>query len=121
MSSGKKALPNNSLIVARVDDRISEFRCLSGSSSENVGQLINPNNDDITFFESDHFLVHKGGRYDPGLVHVRQVVPMGKEEQGIYTCRIPDERGVTVDVNVGLYLQDEAGNNIALHLIKYTT
>ena len=112
MSSGKKALPNNSLIVAGVDDRISEFRCLSGSSSENVGQLINPNSDDITFLDSDHFLVRKGGRYDPGLVHILRVAPVGKEEQGVYTCRIPDERGVTVDVNVGLYLQDEAGNRV---------
>ena len=109
VSGGQKALPNNGLIVAGVDDRISEFRCLSGSSSQDVGQLINPDGDDITFLDSDHFLVRKGGSYDPGLVHVRRAVPLRREEEGVYTCRIPDEKGETVDVNVGLYLKESAG------------
>lgn len=109
MSIGQKALPNNSLIVADMGDRISEFRCLSGSSSADVGQLLSPDGKDLTHLDTDHFLVRRGGRYDPGLIHVRRVVPLANEEQGIYTCRIPDERGVAVDVNVGLYLQESAG------------
>ena len=114
VSAGQKTLPNNSLIVAGADDRISEFRCLSGSSSPDVGQLINSQNEDITHDDSDSFLVRKGGRYDPGLVHVRRIVPLASEEQGVYTCRIPDEGGVTVDVNVGLYLKHSAGKLVCV-------
>ena len=109
VSAGELPLPNNSLIVAGVDNRISEFRCLSGSSSSNVGQLISSTGEDITFLDSDHFLVRKGGSYDPGLIHVRRVAPLTSDEQGVYTCRIPDEGGATLDVNVALYLKDSAG------------
>lgn len=111
MSAGElpRALPNNSLIVAGVDNRISEFRCLSGSSSSGVGQLISSAGEDITFLHSDQFLVRKGQRYDPGTVHVRRVAPLTRDEQGVYTCRIPNEEGVTLDVNVALYLKDSAG------------
>ena len=109
VTSGQKSLPNNGLIVAGVTNRISEFRCLSGSSSPFVGQLLGPNGEDLTHIDSDHFLVHRGGSYDPGLVHVRRLAPLTREEQGVYTCRIPNERGIAVDVNVGLYLRDSAG------------
>ena len=111
VSAGQRALPNNSLIVAGADNRISEFRCLSGSKSLDVGQLISPAGEDITFLGSDSFLVRKGGRFDPGLLHVRRVVPLRTDEQGVYTCRIPDEMGRTLDVNVALYLKDSAGIN----------
>lgn len=110
MTSGQKALPNNDLIIADAYNRISEFRCLSGSSSSEVGQLLSPAGKDITFDDSDHFLVRRGGTYDPGLVHVRRIVPLSNEEQGVYTCRIPDETGTAIDVNVGLYLNESAGN-----------
>ena len=109
MTTGHKALPNNGLIVAGLNNRISEFRCLSGSTSPYVGQLLGPNGDDLTHIDNDHFLVHRSGSYDPGLVHIRRLAPLTIEEQGIYTCRIPNERGVAVDVNVGLYLKDYAG------------
>ena len=109
MTSGREALPNNGLIVAGVTNRISEFRCLSGSSSPFVGQLLGPNGEDLTHVDADHFLVHRGGSYDPGLIHVRRLAPLAREEQGVYTCRIPNERGTAVDVNVGLYLGDSAG------------
>ena len=109
VTAGQRALPNNGLIVAGADNRISEFRCLSGSSSPEVGQLLGPAGEDMTFIDSDNFLVRRGGIYDPGLVHVRRIVPLSDEEQGVYTCRIPDEKGVAVDVNVGLYFVDSAG------------
>ena len=110
VSVGEEALPNNGLIVAGLDNRISEFRCLSGSSSPYVGQLLGPDDDNLTFSDTAPFLVHRGGIYDPGLVHVHSVRALDDDEQGIYTCRIPDERGVVVDVNVGLYLNDSAGS-----------
>ena len=110
VTTGQRALPNNGLIIAGLNNRISEFRCLSGSSSPYVGQLLGPNGEDLTHLDTDHFLVHRGGIHDPGLVHIRRIVPLASEEQGVYTCHIPDERGVAVDVNVGLYLRDFAGN-----------
>ena len=111
VTAGQRALPNNSLIVADAYNRISEFRCLSGSSRSEVGQLLNPAGKDITLVDNDHFLVRRGGVFDPGLVHIRRIVPLSSEEQGVYTCRIPDENGAGVDVNVGLYLKELAGKN----------
>ena len=52
--------------------------------------------------------MRRGGIFDPGLVHIRRIVPLSNEEQEVYTCRIPDE-GVAVDVNMGLYLKESAG------------
>ena len=116
MTSGQRALPNNALIIADTYNRISEFHCLSSSTSSEVGQLLSPAGKDITFVDSDHFLVHRGGIYDPGLVHVFRIVPLSNEEQGVYTCRIPNEKGVAVDINVGLYLNESAGKIYYCHV-----
>ena len=101
VAHGHDALPNNGMIVAGRGGRISEFRCISGYSRSNVGHLFDINEVDITTSNSDPFFTF---RYNPGTVHVRSLRSLRSNEQGIYTCRIPDETGTTVDVNVGLYL-----------------
>ena len=101
VAHGHDALPNNGMIVAGPGGRISEFRCISGYSRSNVGHLFDINEVDITTSNSDPFFTF---RYNPGTVHVRSLRSLRSNEQGIYTCRIPDETGTTVDVNIGLYL-----------------
>ena len=101
VAHGHVALPNNGIILTGAGRRISEFRCISGSSRSNVGHIFDINEVDITTSNSDPFFTL---RNSPGIVQVRSIRHLRSSEQGIYTCRIPDETGTTVDVNVGLYL-----------------
>ena len=103
VSSGHTALPNNGIIL--ISGRVGDFRCISGSRHSNVGHLFDMNEIDITTSTSDPFFTF---RHSPGTVHVRSVRNLRSNEQGIYTCRIPDETGSIVDVNVGLYLSGNA-------------
>ena len=106
---GGRVIPNNSLITTtNPSGRIPRFRCLSGSSTSNVGKLIDPNGKDITNSRSDPFVV---SNYEGGSLVVSNVRPLVAADVGIYTCRIPDENGVSVDVNFGLYLSSTSSNN----------
>ena len=100
------AIPNNGMIMAGSSGRISEFYCVSGSKQTNVGHLFDMDEADITTSSSDPFLTNRHSR---GMVRVRCLRSLLSTEQGIYTCRIPDETGATVEVNVGLYLAGTAG------------
>ena len=101
VAHGHVALPNNGIILTGAGGQISEFRCISGSSHSNVGHLFDINEVDITISNSDPFFTL---RHSPGTVQVRSIRRLRSSEQGIYTCRIPDETWTTVNVNVGLYL-----------------
>ena len=101
VAHGHVALPNNGIILTGAGGRIGEFRCISGTSRSNVGHLFDTNEVDITTSNLDPFFTL---RHTPGTVQVRSIRHLRSNEQGIYTCRIPDETGTTVDVNVGLYL-----------------
>ena len=79
------------------------FRCLSGSSTPNVGSLIGPHGTDITFATSDPFLVIRGGSNDPGTLLVRMIRRLVSEDSGIYTYRSPDENGDIVEFHFGVY------------------
>ena len=113
VAHGHVALPNNGIILTGAGRRISEFRCISGSSRSNVGHLFDVNEVDITISNSDPFFTL---RHSPGTVQVRSIRHLRSSEQGIYTCRIPDETGTTVDVNVGLYL---SSSNCKLRLTNW--
>ena len=123
VAHGHVALPNNGIILTGAGRRISEFRCISGSSRSNVGHLFDVNEVDITTSNSDPFFTL---RHSPGTVQVRSIRHLHSNEQGIYTCRIPDETGTTVDVNVGLYLSSSnckfrGTNLLALIIISRPT
>ena len=79
------------------------FRCLSGSSSPNVGSLIGPHGTDITFATSDPFLVIRGGSNDPGTLLVRKIRHLVSKDSGIYTYRSPDENGDILEFHFGVY------------------
>ena len=82
------------------------LQCISGSTSPNVGQWIAPSGQDVTYSTSDPFDVELGGVNDPGYVdialHSGQFITFS--DQGIYSCLIPDETGVTRSLLVGIYL-----------------
>ena len=111
MQSSGAVLPNNSLITTQTpSDTISNFRCLSGSSSRSVGNVIGPLGNDITFSHTDPFLVSRGSSYDPGTLLVRNIRPLQWADTGIYTYRTPDENGNIIDFHYGLYFSSYSGN-----------
>ena len=102
-NSAHKALMNNSLIKADSNQRLEEFSCLSGSKQGGVGHFIGRDGKDITYINGDPFHVGIGGIRNPGSIQVSSANTLYATYQGIYTCRIPDETGNLVNINVGLY------------------
>ena len=82
------------------------LQCISGSTSPSVGQWISPSGQDVTYSTSDSFDVELGGMNDPGYMdialHSGQFITFS--DQGIYSCLIPDETGVTRSLLMGIYL-----------------
>ena len=110
VTEGQKSLPNNGIIVApNSTNRISEFRCLSGSKRSSVGHIIGVNGTDIIHDRSDPFYITRGRKINPGMIHVRSIKRLTSRYEGVYTCRIPNENGHYKEVNVGLYQQSTAG------------
>ena len=124
VTEGHKSLPNNGVIVANNStNRISEFRCLSGSKHSSVGHLIGVNGTDIIHDLSDPFLITRGrSKINPGMIRVRSTNRLTSDYEGVYTCRIPNENGQNEEVNVGLYQQSTAGelDHYKLHTALYT-
>ena len=83
------------------NDGVIDFHCVSGSYHPNVGHLFDINEIDIATSNGDPPFSFQ---HTTGAIHVQSLRQLQSNEQGIYTCRIPDETGSTVNVNVGLYL-----------------
>ena len=102
-----KALPNNSLILA---GRNLDFICVSGSHYSSVGDVIDNNGTNITESPNDPFFTFQR---TTGALHVKSTDQFSFKsyDQGIYTCRIPDEKGLhsVAEVHVGLYPSDTDG------------
>lgn len=99
-------IPNNSIIVTDNFGRMPRLQCISGSTLPNVGRWIAPSGQDTTYSTNDPFDIVQGDANDPGYVdislHSGQFVTFN--DQGVYTCLIPDETGVDQSVFVGIYL-----------------
>lgn len=99
-------IPNNSIILTNNFGQMPQLQCISGSKSSNVGQWFTPSGQDIAHTTNGLFDVNVGGRNDPGYLdvslHPGQIITIS--DQGVYTCRIPDETGIVFSVFVGIYL-----------------
>ncbi len=98
------ALPNNGIVVA-LGTRTSEdltfaFQCRSGSRTDRSVRQ---------FIELDGQPRSTGGALGISLglsaigVNNQDRSDLSAEEEGVYTCRMLDENGDTVEVNVGVY------------------
>ncbi len=98
-------LPNNGIVVAlstRSGDGVTfAFNCRSGSRTDtSVRQFIGLNGRprdtggglQVVTFGLSAIAVHNQGRPD-----------LSAGEEGVYSCRMLDENGDTVEVNVGIY------------------
>ena len=99
-------IPNNDITVTNNFGQLPSLQCISGSQLANVGQWITPSGQDATYHTSDPFDVIVGDESDPGFLeislHSGQFITY--EDQGVYTCRIPDDKGALVSLHVGIYL-----------------
>ena len=101
-------LPNNGLVTLVASFQPDEFRlrlfCISGSLMEEVGELIGPDGTQMT---SNTFLFISSISISGELVVLNggtlTTQVFGASQQGVYTCRIPDESGIMVSVNVAIY------------------
>ena len=100
-------LANNSVVVANNGFLFGSFVCVSGREQAGIGHWIAPNGEDYTQPGTHPFEVRLGGETNLGVVEVSVGAsgrfPAGQWE-GVYTCVIPDETGVTQRINLGVYI-----------------
>ena len=118
-NGARKVLLNNSIIKADSNQRLGEFSCMSGSTQGGVGQFIGRDGRDITYQFGDPFYVSIGGVQNPGLIQVSSYTTLQTSYQGVYTCRIPDETGKFVDINVGFYRYEFNSKPYTCHTSPY--
>lgn len=84
-----------------------ELECISASESAHIGQFIAPNGNDIT----NDSIVAVGDSSDPGFVSL-QLATFTRDNPGVYTCIIPDEKGIWHHLHVGIYNSRFNGSGI---------
>ena len=112
-------IPNNDVIVTDNFGQLPHIQCISGSQSANVGQWITPSDQDATYQTSDPFDITVGDENDPGFLEIS--LHPGRfityENQGVYTCRILDDKGALVLLHVGIYLPAFVGEFLTFFYI----
>ena len=101
-------LPNNGIVIAKDVTSGTRIRlqCRSGSMMTGVGQLVDLDGNTFNIGQNSG-VAHLGGDpQHPGSVQFHNHVGtenLATADEGVYTCRIPDETGSNVDVNFGVY------------------
>ena len=99
-------ITNNSIILTDNFGQMPRLQCISATQMPNVGEWLNPIGQNITRSTSNPFNIIVGYTNDPGYLdislHSGRILTI--REQGVYTCRIPDETGATAYFHVGIYL-----------------
>ena len=90
-------LPNNGIVRGGTIN----FQCRSGSTMTGVGQFVDLDGD--TFNTGENNGVFSIASIEPGSVRIQTSTALTAADEGVYTCRIPDETGNVVDVNIGVY------------------
>ena len=110
----REPISNNSALRADESQQIGEIYCHSASRESDIGQWFTPAGEDITFDFTDKFRVQRFGDGSfPSFVtlELNEGTSLLPEDQGVYTCVIPDENGIPQTLHVGLYRSDYTGNN----------
>ncbi len=109
-----QGLPNNSAIV--VDGGL-ELSCRSGALTAGVGDLIGVDgrfllaNVSFSAIYLGTLSIWRKTTFNTIQIRHSTTAPdLAAEEEGVYTCRMPDENGKTIDVNFGLYRRQLPGN-----------
>ena len=115
LSYSSSSLPNNSIITSPAVQNVSShqfaFYCCSNSIiSGSTGTFIGLDGNsysgtiNVEHYGSSHSYAGCMYLYLPGRYYFQNYSSFN--EQGIYTCRMPDSAGRNIDVSVGLYHDD---------------
>ncbi len=95
---GTGMVQNNSIIQPVMANQL---QCISASKSANVGQFVAPNGNDIT---NNSSIVTVGNSRSPGFISLElNSTSFTRNNQGVYSCIIPDENGIQQFLHVGIY------------------
>ena len=96
-------LPNNSIVITQPSGNFF-IQCRSGSTMTDVGQFVGLSGN--TFNIGETFGAFRVGTFGthPGTVILRNNGALTTADNGVYSCHIPDESGMMVDVNIGVYV-----------------
>ena len=109
------AAANNTVLVADGNNNIGTIYCGTGSRASNIGQWFTPNKTQIQPGNSLFSVVRGGGNFPAyaGL-QLRSNRVLTRYDEGIYTCEIPDENGVTQTLHVGIFRYGSRGKYFEL-------
>ena len=112
MWGASQPISNNSAFIADSAGQIGTIFCHSASQQPNIGRWVSQNGNDITFTSSDSFAIGLHSGVFPsyttfGLSNGFELLPA---DQGVYSCRIPDETGTQNTLHIGIYTSGYGGD-----------
>ena len=118
------SLPNNSIITSSVvpdvsSHQIAFYCCSNSTTSGSTGTFIGLNGYsysgiiNVERYGSSHSYAGCMYLYLPGRYYFQNYSSFNDE--GIYTCRMPDSTGRNIDVSIGIYREDYTGKFIELY------
>lgn len=115
--ANNNSAPNNSVVLGDRNNQIGTIYCTSGSHEANVGLWTDPDGSEITGMSGGTFTVIQGGGGDSNVhpyigLQLRPGHKLNELSEGIYTCTIPDERGVSQSLYIGIYSNNFEGNDV---------
>ena len=98
-------LPNNGIVIARdvTSGTVIQVQCRSGSTMTGVGQLVDLDGNTFNIGQTSGVFNIEQPKGGLGFVQFRRAETLTAADEGVYSCRIPDETGSDVDVNIGVY------------------
>ena len=105
-------ISNNSALIADSAGQIGAIYCDSASEQPHIGRWISSAGNDITFTSTDIFDVglHSGSFHSYTTLALSNGFSLSGADQGVYSCQIPDEKGIQNILHVGIYPHGYAGN-----------
>ena len=111
-------LPNNGIVIAQSSGTI-WFQCRSGSLYTGVGQLVDLDGNTFNTGENNGVfsVASIGNPVQPSSIRIQTVTSLTADDEGVYSCRIPDETGSDVDVNIGVYRNGFNSKSVYTYLL----
>ena len=98
----KHALTNNSFLIARSNGIRFRFVCRSNATGTNIGYFIGLGGNG--FNGNEFFEVRNNSPAEIFVSNSAEAqLAITDRQQGIYSCRIPDDNGMEIEIGIGIY------------------